>query len=353
MKITVISFTEAGGALNRRLCKSLNEIGLKAQGFEKKEIKESLNQWTRKAFSENDGLIFIGACGIAVRAIAPCVKDKFTDPAVVVLDEKAGFAVSLLSGHVGGANKLARIAAELTGAVPVISTATDVNGLFAVDVFAGENGLALSDRRLAKLISAGILSGKRIPFFMEQDAVRLMTDRESIPKELLLCETKEEFLGREGIKAAISVKRLSPLEDDNILYLIPKAVTLGVGCRRGTSFEALKEALDIRLSIEGVFKEAVERIATIDIKKDEEGLKKLAEELEVPFCWYGKDKLNRLEGEFSCSPFVKETVGVDSVCERSAVLGSGKGKLIMKKQAGNGITMAAALQKSEIEFEKE
>ena len=346
MRLSVISFTDAGGALNKELCIKLNKLGIEVQGYEKREVKMSLGQWTGQAFSECDGLIFIGACGIAVRAIAPFVKDKFTDPAVVVLDEKAGFAVSLLSGHVGGANELARILSELTGAVPVISTATDVNGKFAVDVFAKKNNLFIADRALAKQVSAGILAGRQIPIYIDGN----VAEREKIPAELKFCETEEEFLSCDGIKTAVSVRRLGP--DEDILYLVPKTVTVGMGCRKGVSWEHLYEKLDSVLSKAGIFKESIEKISSIELKKDEEGLRKLTEELQVPFVWYDKDVLNDLEGEFSCSSFVKATAGVDSVCERAAVAGSG-GKLILKKQAGDGITVAAARKETQIQFEKE
>ena len=346
MRLSIISFTEAGGALNRELCKKLNQLGIEAQGYEKKAVNMSLGQWTEQAFSEKDGLIFLSACGIAVRAIAPFVKDKFTDPAVVVLDEKAGFAVSLLSGHVGGANELARIVAELTGAVPVISTATDVNGRFAVDVFAKENHLFIADRILAKQMSAGILSGRQIPIYIDETVV----DRDNIPGELKLFESKEEFLRQRGIKAAVTVQRFA--SDIDILYLIPKTVTVGIGCRKGISCEALEEKLDSELLKAGIFRESIEKISTIELKKEEEGIKRLAEKLCVPFVWYEKAVLNGLEGEFSCSSFVMDTAGVDSVCERAAVAGSG-GMLFLKKQAGNGITVAAARRKTEIRFEKE
>ena len=217
MRIAVISFTGRGGALNRKVCEGLSGMGYETRGFTKSSVsgpewgltpvEETLGQWTGKAFASYDGLIFIGACGIAVRAIAPFVRDKFKDPAVTVMDEGAGFAVSLLSGHVGGANKLTREAALVAGAVPVISTATDVNGKFAVDVFAADNGLALSDRRLAKLVSARLLTGARIPFYSAHPV------KGEIPEELLLCEEAETFLKEPGLKIAVSEKKLGEGQD--------------------------------------------------------------------------------------------------------------------------------------------
>ena len=124
--------------------------------------KENLTQWSGRQFSEKNAMIFIGAAGIAVRAAAPWIRDKFADPPVIVIDETARFVIPLLSGHVGGANELACELAAFLGAVPVITTATDRNGLFAVDLFAAGNGLVLTDRKMAREISARILEGKTV-----------------------------------------------------------------------------------------------------------------------------------------------------------------------------------------------
>ncbi len=365
MRIAVISFTEKGSQLNRKLCGKLRGLGYLAKGYEKRAEKEkaedgedpqeadqpesvrsSLKDWAGRAFLEYDGLIFIGACGIAVRAVAPFLKDKFTDPAVVVMDEQAGFAVSLLSGHVGGANELAALAAGLTGAVPVISTATDVNGRFAVDVFAVKNGLFLLDRSLAKQVSAFLLAGNTIPFYSSQPV-----GGGKIPEELCFCETVKAFREQNGLKVAVSERVLDSGKDT--LYLIPRTVTVGMGCRRGVSEGSLKEALERQLLLSGIFKEALEQIATIDVKKEEEGLLKLSKTLGLPICFYSGQELSGVPGVYTGSDFVKKTVGVDSVCERAAAAGSGNGCVLLRKQAGNGITIAAARRKIEIRFEEE
>lgn len=358
MRLAIISFTERGGQLNGRLLRAFWEKGHEAYSFEKRaggNVAESLREWTGKAFSVYDGLIFVGACGIAVRSIAPFLKDKFTDPAVVVVDEGAGFCVSLLSGHVGGANELCRLVSDFSGAVPVISTATDVNGLFAVDVFAKRNRLFLTDRRLAKMISAQVLAGKRIPFYSTLPLA------EAVPGELEFFFQGDAFLKKPGLKIAVSERALGEapvteegsLKNGEILYLVPKTVTAGMGCRRGTGVEALSHALLEAFFREGIFPEALSAIATIEKKKDEEGLILLAEKFGVPFFWYPGEELLAVSGAFSRSSFVEETVGVDCVCERAAVLGSGGGSLLFPKQAGNGITVAAAKGEQALIFGKE
>ncbi|MBM6685952.1 cobalamin biosynthesis protein CbiG, partial [Faecalicatena contorta] len=142
-------------------------------------------------------IVFIGAAGIAVRLIAPYIRDKFTDPAVLVLDEGGRFVIPLLSGHVGGANDLARFLARATGAEAVITTATDVNGRFAVDVFAKKCGLVLTDRTKAKDISARILKGEKVGFYSEFPVLG------RVPEELTLVDSRQK-LGR--FPAAIAVE---------------------------------------------------------------------------------------------------------------------------------------------------
>lgn len=165
--LRLICFTQAGAQTAQRLLRAIDSQfcceGVLSSRFAgssclpKTEL--SLADWTRKQFSQADCLVFVGACGIAVRAIAPFVKDKFADPAVLVIDEQGRFCISLLSGHVGGANAFANLCAQALGATPVITTATDLNHAFAVDVFAKQNDLLLTDRLLAKQLSAAVLAG--------------------------------------------------------------------------------------------------------------------------------------------------------------------------------------------------
>ena len=168
--LRLICFTQAGAQTAQRLLRAIDSQfcceGVLSSRFAgssclpKTEL--SLADWTRKQFSQADCLVFVGACGIAVRAIAPFVKDKFADPAVLVIDEQGRFCISLLSGHVGGANAFANLCAQALGATPVITTATDLNHAFAVDVFARKNNLVISDMELAKEMAALLIRGKTI-----------------------------------------------------------------------------------------------------------------------------------------------------------------------------------------------
>ena len=171
-KTGIIAFTEHGCVLGEKLLRDLQKQDQEIYGFVKskyvdlperhsfQKVTGTLREWAEEWIPKLDGIVFFSATGIAVRTIAPFVVSKKTDPAVVVIDEQGNYAISLLSGHLGGANELAKFAAESIGAVPVITTGTDVNHTFAVDVFARKNNLVIADMRLAKEMAALLIRGK-------------------------------------------------------------------------------------------------------------------------------------------------------------------------------------------------
>ena len=298
------------------------------------EDTPSLSEVTAKWFHKADALIFFAAAGIAVRCIAPFVKDKFFDPAVLVLDENGKFVISLLSGHAGGSNRLCHVLADALGAEPVITTATDGRGLFAVDTFAAEQGLRILDRALAKEISARILAG---------ETPKLYSDRSPVPQDhgkgISITDKRSDA------DIIISVRR-EPGDREDALYLIPSAVALGIGCRKGITEEAIAEAVNEILGKTRVFRQAVFGIASIELKKDEPGLLDFGRDQGLPVTFYSAEELRAIPGTFSGSEFVNNITGVDCVCERSAVrlaADSGEAVLFEKKQSLNGVTTALAL----------
>lgn len=355
----MICFTERGAWVCRRLFHKLKETGeeceaiipkrflreeWKKEGLKERE-EEFLSQWTGKMFAEKRAMIFVSATGIAVRAIAPWIRDKMTDPPVVTVDEGAQFVIPLLSGHVGGANELARHIADWLEAVPVITTATDVNGKFAVDLFASAYHMTIIDRKEAKNISAAVLEGKQIGVFSDLPIKKL-------PDGFVMDRWCEENI-------CITVKDPSfPEKKASYLRLVPRAVVLGVGCRRGTDPEFMKEKVFALLKEHGIDPAAVKAIASVDVKQDEPavlGLKQVfdGECLHQP-CeqrFYTPEQLNQVPGDFKESAFVKKQIGVGNVCERSACAAGGK--LLVEKQAGDGITLATALEwQGELDFSK-
>ena len=324
MRPAVIAFTRRGAELGEKLARALDgalyapdrfagEVGAQPCG--------PLAEWTARVWTETDALIFVGAAGIAVRAIAPQVKDKLTDPAVVSVDEGGRFVIPLLSGHVGGANELARRVAELTGGQAAVSTATDVNGLLAIDVWAREKGLTITDRTLAKAVSAALLEGKKVGFVSDfgHPCPDGLTDG---PAEL-------------GVHVTW---RTGENPFPRTLRLVPKGLILGIGCRRGTAREDIEQTALAALT--GYERLAVAAVATIDLKKDEPGLLAFCRAWGLPLLTFSADELARTEGKFTPSPFVEKVTGVDNVCERAAVRAGGE--LLVRKLAQNGVTAAVA-----------
>ncbi|HIQ96511.1 MAG TPA: cobalt-precorrin 5A hydrolase [Candidatus Limivivens merdigallinarum] len=351
MKLAAVSFTENGSRLNQGIRDLLEREGVEVAAYTKERYAEkygliplvtSLHDWTADMFDEKDALLFIGASGIAVRSIAPFVADKRKDPAVVVMDEKGQFVISLLSGHLGGANELTGKIANLTGAIPVITTATDVNGRFAVDIFAKKLGLYIGDMKMAKLVSADVLDEKKIGLVTSFPILG------AVPEEIQVLEPEEPFEGKTGMVIALNEER-SPFL--NTLHLIPRIVTVGVGCRKGKEKQEIEDAILRTLGKHHLSIHSLEKVASIDLKAEEEGILAFCEKYAVPFETYSAEELSLAEGSFTPSPFVENVTGVDNVCERSAILGSRNGSLIEKKQAADGVTVALAVREWSVEFE--
>lgn len=328
MNLLVTAFTGKGVALARFLCQRLEGTLCLPRRLANQEMGDlpydKVDHFAQLGFSAFEGLLFVGACGIGVRAIAPYVKDKLTDPAVVSVDEQGRFVVPLLSGHVGGGNQLARQVADITQGTAVISTATDVNDKFAVDVWAKENGLTIPDRRIAKEISAAILEGNTVGF-----ATKLPYAGD-LPAGVELGDHKLGF--------SVSLNGEAPF--DQTLTLVPKILTLGIGCRKQMAQEVIEKKVAEVLEANHLSIEAVSRVCSIDLKAEEPGLLAFCHHHKLPFTCYTAEELSRVPGNFTPSAFVQSVTGVDNVCERSAIRGGGK--LIVRKQAGEGVTVAVA-----------
>lgn len=357
MKLAVISFTERGSRLNRKVVEWLKNHGWECEGYAQEKfldgteglfpLKETLQNWTERQFLNCQGLIFIGACGIAVRAVAPWVRDKMTDPAVLVCDEAGDFVIPLLSGHVGGANQLAKELGKALGAVPVITTATDVNGVFAVDLFASGNGCILSDRKLAKEISAAILQGKQVLISSDFPL------EGKIPEGLKV--VSKDKLSEEGGKVPGIWITWSEEEMPGILKLIPEGIALGIGCRKGILPKTVKEQAERVLGKARIDRRALCCLTSIDLKQEEEGICQLAQEWRLPFITFGAEELDHVPGSFSSSEFVQQVTGVDCVCERSAAAYfHEKGipwEMLERKKAAHQVTTALAGKKIIIHME--
>lgn len=333
MRIAIIAFSQLGYTLGENLVnyftanKMAATLTLCPEG--------GLEEWTRSHF-DHEALIFIGSSGIAVRAIAPFLKSKTSDPAVIVIDEMATYAIPLLSGHIGGANELAKNLANYLKAIPVITTATDVRGVFAFDVWAVKAGLKIANPQGIKNIAARMLAGERIKIETSFNI------RGPLPKGTILSACDGDVV-------------ISPfnLVNEKALHLVPPIIILGVGCKKDTPASAIEETFSLILKQANCHPLAINQVASIDIKAEEAGILKFCRHNNLPYQTYSAAELQAVPGTFSSSAFVKEITGVDNVCERSALLASGaEGKLLVKKLTNKGVTMALAIAPYNIVFPK-
>ncbi len=354
----VISFTSKGKELAERVLflvsggefeRGCDDSGLgKGERYKKSFGRENavvkgiddgftLDGFVKENFHRGNVLIFIGAAGIAVRAIAPYIEDKTKDPAVIVIDEEGKNVIPLLSGHIGGGVREAKRIAELLGANLVVTTASDVSGEFAVDVFASENGFVISDMKKAKEFTARLLEEKEAVYEVDAEIA-------GMPFYDVDTGYANVVRGRaDGCGFTISFRK--DRSESDVLNLIPKCIAIGVGCKKGTPYEKLRAFVEDKLSEHNLDKRAVKAIASVDIKKDEEGLILLAKELGAEFKTFSSEVLMAQEGEFTASSFVKSITGTDNVCER-AVAACGCKKILVTKESFAGMTFAAGVMEN-------
>ena len=326
----------------------------------------SLVEFTSLAFAEADHIIYIGAAGIAVRAVAPYLKSKDTDPGVIVMDEKAAYVIPILSGHIGGANALALDMARTLGAQAVITTATDVNGVIAIDSWAMQNHMKIDRIGNIKHISSAVLENRRIKLYTQCRG------------KFAVLKSEELKALYEGFEAADSLDSSNPSESSDsdvplvvitdshsliedvrkrfpeALMLIPCVTFAGMGCRKDIDFLPAKELFDQALTELDLDVRAIRSLNSVDLKKDEKALLMLAEKYGIEFKTFSAEELMEAElhtdAVMSHSELVSRVAGAGNVCERAAVMGAVMGAtgsesdiyIIMKKTKRNGVTIAVS-----------
>lgn len=339
-----------------------------------------------------DAIIFVGATGIAVRAIAPFIHGKSVDPAVLVIDEAGRYVISLLSGHLGGANALARTAAALIEAEPIITTATDAESAFAVDTFAKENGFLLMDLRKAKAVSAKVLRGEKLRIYSDIPMERLvqrparheaeLVPAQDIDRADIIISYRSRFLkedasaaesvtsasalklqllsGSESTSKVVETLQLSETPTTQVgaqeaqveaspigLRLIAKRVHVGLGARKGVTQAEVAAAVATCLEDADIDPRAVVALASIDLKKQEAGILAYSYESGVPFVTYTAEELRTVEGAFAGSSFVQSVTGVANVCERAAAYAAGRSghaEVLVHKTIHGNVTTAVAVE---------
>ncbi len=314
MKKLAVCFTDNGERIIEKINSESRKRGITPLETEGK-FTGDIAVWAHSVFLPGNALIFVGAVGIAVRAISDLPKDKLSDCPVIVIDDAGCFVIPILSGHAGGANKLAFTLAELLGAIPVITTSTDVNSAFSVDMFAIENGLAITDREGIKKVSVKAIRDKKVT----------LSIKDYPPKE------------------SVDVIVADETDRECSLLLAPKRYTVGLGMKKGKEAKAVEDFFIRTLDDNGIDIGLVYSLCTIDLKEDEEAMIHLRDKYRIPVMSFDVPLLNKAEGKFTASAFVEDTVGVDNVCERAAILGAGSGShLVVTKTCEDGMTIAVA-----------
>ncbi len=289
----------------------------------------------KRRFHHFSGHVFIFSTGIAVRLIAPLLKSKMTDPAVVVVDDNGTHVVSLISGHIGGANALTHRIAGILHSRPVITTATDTNGLPAIDVIAKENNFYIETPRNIKRINMAFLTGKAVDI---HDPLGL------IENELHGIPLVKGFPNGQSLEKIYCSHETEPVSRETIV-LRPLVLSVGIGCNRGTKVEDIYDFLALVFREGNLSMHSIKRLATIDLKENEPGLLSLAEKMNLPLEFHTREALNSVTSIETPSPMVEKHVGVKSVSEASAILSAGHGRLIITKKKNKDVTIAVAIEK--------
>ena len=311
---------------------------------------------TADVFSRYDALVFLMATGIVVRSIAPLIRSKLADPAVVVLDEQAHHVISLLSGHVGGANELTRQLAAALGSDPVITTATDVEGKVAPDAIAGRLGLVPEPHGAILSVNRAVLEGAQLRYIID-DALPLA----DFYQEQLAALGDEVFFRGEGILPKEGETR--PIVEVVItrtpanfpahqkrggLFLRPERLIAGVGCRRGTPWEAIRAALRDACGRIGVPEGGISCLASTVVKRDEIGLLTIADVYGIPIHFFENEALAAVIKSYGLreSEFVKKTIGIGNVAESAALAEAGqRGRIALGKTKYEKVTVALVWQR--------
>lgn len=352
MKYAVFATTEKGAAL---AVKVREVLGVRTDVYihrGKSKIEgiteyDKLSTAVEEHFHNYDAMIFIMSTGIVVRTIAPYLISKLVDPAVVVMDENGEHVISLLSGHIGGANTLTRVLAQQLESDPVITTATDVNKLLSPDALAGELGMKVYPKENIKVLNSSLLEGKEILYCIDSEIPHKQIIKDKLSKKGIECweANSKDMFKSNALRVIITDKEL-PVQE-GVLYLIPRRLIAGLGCRRNTSYEMLYKALEMGCHAIGKEISDVDQLASTVVKSNETGLLNLAERTGIPIKFFGNEALQEKIDRYGLdiSKFVKETIGVGNVAESSALCCVEDGQILLSRMKYGKATVALIWEK--------
>jgi cobalt-precorrin 5A hydrolase len=341
----IIALTPNGAELALRISKNINsQICLSEKLKEITRLYDNISYFDNldeiicAGFEKKEPLAFIMATGIVVRKICPYLKGKAKDPPVIVMDEKGRHIISLVSGHLGGANALSEKIAAITGGEAVITTATDVNSLTAIDILAKDHGLIIENLDMVKKINYAILTNEKIN----------LVDPEEVTDKLNESFNKINFKDALiNCLPTVYISSYNPLNNNlqNWLFLRPNNLIVGIGCNRG----AIKnEIIDFIKEIFEKYRLAIHSIkgfASINLKMDEAGIIETAKYFGVDIKWYSKEILSEMNVP-NPSEIVRKNMGTAGVCEAAAMIASKNSRLLVTKQKKGNVTIAVAKEAS-------
>ncbi|MGR6546232.1 cobalt-precorrin 5A hydrolase [Paenibacillus tundrae] len=297
-------------------------------------------------FKRYNGIILFISLGAVVRMIAPLLVDKKVDPAVLVIDDRGEHVISVLSGHLGGANELTRQVAEVLGARPVITTASDVQGTIPVDLFGRELGWTVDSFDKATPVSAAVVNEEPVALIQETGERNWWKYDKPVPDHIRTFHSMAETESFAFNAALVISDRLLTDEEqqrfmsNGVLYR-PKSLVLGMGCNRGTSLEELEQEVLATLAEQSLSVKSVRNIATIDLKKDEEGLLALCQKYGWELVTYSPAELNTVTLPNPSETVFKYT-GAYGVSEPAALLSSGADHWLLEKKKSGNLTISIA-----------
>lgn len=335
-KIGIIAITNNGKKLAINIKKHINnsEIYVTQKLYEPNfdVINTKLHEFVGSIFSKYDYIIFIMATGIVVRSIAPYILDKTLDPGIIVIDEKGKNVISLLSGHIGGANQMALNISKFINANPVITTATDVNNKSSLDMICKSiNGYIYNFRENVKLINYMLIDNKKVGIYIDGD-YKVDT------RGFITINNIKDIKNLDAIVYITNKKELD-IKHHKIIKVVPKDIVLSIGCRKNTDSKFLYSCFIDFINKNNIDEKSIKLIGSVEVKKDEKAILDLSKKLDVSFKTISITEIEKIEDKFDKSEFVKKSIGVYSVAEPVAYILSNK-NLIINKHKYRGITFA-------------
>lgn len=328
MELSCISVTESGDKIAHKLAQNIH-LDL----FYRKDVTEiGLKNIMKKVYEKNPkGIIFISSTGIAVRAIAPYIKSKDKDFAVVVVDSSAKFCISLLSGHLGGANELTFKVSNILNAEPIITTATDNLNIIAPDIIAKQNNLVIDSLKICKTIASLLVDNKKIAIIDDENKIKITKGY-----------TKNLYES-EGVVLVTNKKTTKEFSKKPVLKLIRKNIIIGIGCRKNYDSKKMFSIISEKLCDLNLDYRAVKKIATVEIKQNEKAIIDLSQKLNAELCIFKISEIKNVQDKYEGSDFVEKTIGVRCVCEPCAELAGAK-KFLTHKLKIEGMTCAIGIE---------